>query len=77
MVKSGRYCIDTVHGVGSEVYSAARLGRRGIGFELKPTYFRQSVKNLEAVDADIVHEPTLFDTLDREAQAVICWHKRL
>lgn len=34
-------------GVGSEVYSAVRAGRRGIGAELKPSYYRQAVKNLE------------------------------
>lgn len=33
-------------GVGSEVYSAVINGRRGIGIELKPSYFRQAVKNL-------------------------------
>jgi DNA modification methylase len=37
-------------GVGSEVYSAVRLGRKAIGIELKPSYYRQSVKNLDAVD---------------------------
>ena len=35
-------------GVGSEVYSPVMLGRRGIGWELKPSYFRQAVKNVEA-----------------------------
>lgn len=35
-------------GVGSEVYSAVSLGRKGIGAELKPSYFRQAVKNLES-----------------------------
>lgn len=35
-------------GVGSEVYCALRKGRKGIGIELKPTYFRQAVLNLEA-----------------------------
>jgi DNA modification methylase len=35
-------------GVGSEVYGAVTLGRRGIGAELKPSYFRQSVKNLKS-----------------------------
>lgn len=34
-------------GVGSEVYSAVSLGRKGIGAELKPSYFRQAVKNME------------------------------
>ena len=48
-------------GVGSEVYAAVRLGRRGVGIELKPTYFRQAVKNLEQVDAENVSVPTLFD----------------
>lgn len=33
-------------GVGSEVYGAVINGRRGIGFELKPSYFNQAVKNL-------------------------------
>ena len=47
-------------GVGSEVYSAVHLGRRSIGIELKPSYFRQAVKNLESVDAQSVSEPTLF-----------------
>ncbi len=34
-------------GVGSEVYSAVRLGRLGIGVELKPSYYRQAIKNLD------------------------------
>lgn len=33
-------------GIGSEVYSAVKMGRKGIGCELKPSYFRQAVKNL-------------------------------
>jgi DNA modification methylase len=33
-------------GVGSEVYSAVLNGRKGVGVELKPTYFNQSVKNV-------------------------------
>jgi hypothetical protein len=35
-------------GVGSEVYSAVRNGRFGLGVELKPSYYRQAVKNVEA-----------------------------
>jgi len=33
-------------GIGSEVYGAVEMGRKGIGFELKASYFRQAVKNL-------------------------------
>lgn len=36
-------------GIGSEVYGAVELGRRGIGIELKPSYFKQAVKNIEAL----------------------------
>lgn len=35
-------------GVGSEVYIPLTLGRRSVGAELKPSYFRQAVKNVEA-----------------------------
>jgi DNA modification methylase len=36
-------------GIGSEVYGAVNLGRRGIGIELKPSYFSQAVKNLDSL----------------------------
>ena len=36
-------------GIGSEVYSAVEMGRKGIGIELKPSYFSQAVKNLENI----------------------------
>jgi len=35
-------------GVGSEVYCAVLQGRLGIGVELKESYYRQSIRNLEA-----------------------------
>jgi len=35
-------------GVGSEVYGAIVNGRRGLGIELKPSYYRQAVKNCTA-----------------------------
>jgi DNA modification methylase len=47
-------------GVGSEVYESVRLGRIGMGAELKPTYYQQAVRNLAAVDADAALEPELF-----------------
>lgn len=37
-------------GIGSEVYCAARMGRKGIGVELKPSYFAQAVKNLGEIE---------------------------
>jgi hypothetical protein len=35
-------------GVGSEVYSPVVLGRRGVGAELKESYYRQAVRNVQA-----------------------------
>lgn len=40
-------------GVGSEVYSPVLLGRRGVGVELKPSYYRQSVKNVTAAASGV------------------------
>ena len=36
-------------GVGSEVYGAVLNGRKGVGFELKESYFRQAAKNLKDI----------------------------
>lgn len=38
-------------GIGSEVYGAVSAGRKGIGFELKPSYFKQAVRNLAELNA--------------------------
>jgi DNA modification methylase len=35
-------------GIGSEVWAAVNMGRRGVGFELKPSYFAQAKRNLAA-----------------------------
>jgi DNA modification methylase len=36
-------------GVGSEVYSPVSLGRKGIGIELKDSYYKQAIANLKDV----------------------------
>lgn len=48
----GETVLTPFMGVGSEVYAAVELGRRGIGIELKAAYYRQAVKNLAALEAD-------------------------
>jgi len=45
----GETVITPFMGVGSEVYSAVMNGRRGIGIELKDTYFRQAIRNMESI----------------------------
>jgi hypothetical protein len=39
-------------GIGSEVFCAVKMGRKGLGIELKPSYFRQAVRNMEAAKAE-------------------------
>lgn len=54
-------------GVGSEVYSAVVNRRRGIGIELKPSYYRQAEKNIamaEAMPEDADQATLQFDDAD-------------
>jgi DNA methylase len=44
----GEVVLTPFMGVGSEVFGAVINGRRGIGIELKQSYFRQAVQNLKA-----------------------------
>jgi DNA modification methylase len=46
-------------GIGSEVYAAVEMGRRAIGFELKPSYFKQAVKNLKGLENSRADETLL------------------
>jgi DNA modification methylase len=48
-------------GVASELYGAVSMGRRAIGAELKPSYYRQGVANLESVEMPkVTAEAMLF-----------------
>jgi len=47
----GETVLTPFMGVGSEVYAALRQARRGIGVELKASYYRQALKNLALADA--------------------------
>lgn len=47
-------------GVGSEVYEAVTAGRYGVGVELKPSYYRQAVKNLGSIEDERSEQSELF-----------------
>lgn len=47
-------------GIGSEVYQAVKLGRRGIGFELKDSYFNEAIKNVQNAEISTL-QSSLFD----------------
>jgi len=38
------------NGIGTELFSAISMGRKGIGIELKDSYFKQAVKNMEEAE---------------------------
>lgn len=59
----GETVLSPFAGIGSEVYAARRLGRYGIGIELKPSYWRTAVANLHRLDSEL-SSPTLLDLLD-------------
>jgi len=46
-------------GIGSEIWVARKLGRPGIGIELKASYWRTAVNNLRKLDEDM-QQDTLF-----------------
>jgi len=48
-------------GVGSEVYGAVKAGRKGIGVELKESYYKQAVKNLAEVGANTIEQIPLIE----------------
>jgi DNA modification methylase len=56
----GELVLSPFMGIGSEVHTAVRLGRRGLGCELKPTYWQTAVANLQALDLEM-SLPSLFD----------------
>jgi len=49
----GETVLTPFMGVGSEVYGAVINGRRGIGIELKESYYKQAAKNLEHATSNV------------------------
>lgn len=62
--------LDPFAGIGSTPYTAIRLGRRGLGFELKQSYYEQAVKNCtiardEDKNSAVVGQMTIFDFFEQ------------
>jgi DNA modification methylase len=52
-------------GIGSEPYGAVRCGRRGLGMELKPEYFRWGCRFLAGLEEEM-SRPSLFAGIEAE-----------
>ena len=46
----GDIVLSPFAGIGSEVYVAFDMGRKGVGVELKPSYFEQAVRNMSHLE---------------------------
>lgn len=55
----GETVLTMFAGVGSEAYAAVELGRRPVAIELKPSYYRQMVKNLAGLEGARPEQMTL------------------
>lgn len=56
----GEVVLTPFAGIGSEVYQAVKLGRRGIGIELKPEYFKTAIRNIREAER-LSKSVNLFD----------------
>lgn len=56
----GEIVFSPFMGVGSEVFGALQLGRKGIGIELKPSYYRQAVKNMGTIEKKFKKTKSFF-----------------
>ena len=54
-------------GVGSEVYAALQAGRKAVGIELKSSYYKQSVRNIEQAHIKSVKEQDVLIFDDHES----------
>lgn len=55
----GEIVLTPFAGIGSELYTAVKFGRKAIGCELKPSYYQAAVKNLANLEAEL-NTPDLF-----------------
>jgi DNA modification methylase len=62
----GDVVLDPFLGIGSTVYQALKMGRKGIGTELKQSYFQQAVLNC----ANAIVESGQLDMFSEELAAV-------
>lgn len=58
----GETVLDPFGGLMTVPYCAIKLGRKGLGIELNPDYFRDGVRYCEAMEQE-VSVPTLFDLM--------------
>ena len=66
----GETVLTPFMGIGSEAYTALKFGRKAIGIELKPSYFRIACKNLRDIESQ-QKIPSLFDFSETDESFVL------
>jgi DNA modification methylase len=61
----GETILTPFMGIGSEAYQAVRFGRKGIGIELKESYFKTAVKNLQIAESTYHQDIFTWNTVDQ------------
>jgi DNA modification methylase len=64
----GDVIFDPFSGIGTTAYSAVKMGRKGLGIELKPNYHRAAIKYCQEAEM-LAAQPTLFDLLEAKEAA--------
>ncbi len=59
----GETVLSPFAGIGSEIYQAVKFGRYGLGIELKESYWRTAINNLQTLENEM-GAATLFDEVD-------------
>lgn len=60
----GELVLSPFAGIGSELYVARQWGRRGYGVELKESYYRTAITNLQRLDQQLAQDLRLVDLDD-------------
>lgn len=66
----GDLVFDPFGGLMTVPYRALKLGRKGRGVELNPTSFRDGVRHLQTMEANLA-VPSLFDAIDAETELAV------
>lgn len=56
-------------GVGSEVYIPVMMGRKAIGIELKPTYYKQAVRNVASASTKRIDDQELLAFTEEKSES--------
>jgi len=60
----GEIVLTPFMGIGSEIYQALKYRRRGIGIELKESYFNTAINNLKRAESSNMFELPLFANME-------------